>query len=98
MGDLRRGLPLKGWGDRSIWGYDTGMRAYFAQLWRDDGPVTDKPQIWITPLSARWSVAIEDVNDLARAITQTTGCTWQQVTAAMIESAPDLLSRGPAAR
>jgi hypothetical protein len=95
MRDLRRGLPLEGWGERSIWGYDTGMQAFFAQLWRDDGPpeAADEPQYWITPLSDRWPSAIEDPSGLARAIVQATGSTWREVTVAMIESAPDILRR-----
>lgn len=29
-------LDLPGWEDQSIWGYDNGIGAYFAQLWRND--------------------------------------------------------------
>ena len=31
----RRGLDLDGWGDLSVWGWDSQTGTLFAQLWRD---------------------------------------------------------------
>ena len=50
----RRPLGLDGWGDRSVWGWDSQAGILFAQLWRDRGDDyeeddDDRPDVWITP-------------------------------------------------
>lgn len=49
----RRGLDLDGWGDLSVWGWDSQAGTLFAQLWRDrddeDEDDDERPEIWITP-------------------------------------------------
>jgi hypothetical protein len=44
----RRALWLPGWDQRSAWGFDPAVDAYFAQLWRNSGTAErDEPDIWI---------------------------------------------------
>lgn len=54
----RRGLDLDGWGEMSVWGWDSQAGTLFAQLWRDrpdddeaqdDDDYDERPDIWITP-------------------------------------------------
>lgn len=46
MGNFREALWLPGWSDRSIWGYDSEMDTFFAQLWRDSD-TNDDPTVWL---------------------------------------------------
>ena len=53
--DFRDAIWLDGHDDQSIWGYDTGVRSFFAQLWKN-GSESEDPELWLTPpvLSATW--------------------------------------------
>jgi hypothetical protein len=59
----RRALNLDGWGERSVWGWDSRGATLFAQLWRDseedDDNDSDEPEIWITPPG--WAVTTDPV-------------------------------------
>lgn len=91
--DLRRGLPLAGWDRYSVWGFDTGVNSFFAQLWRNDDDSQGEPRVWITP-GARFTVPIISVYELAGLIAATTGCSPLAVRDAMVASVPDIMARG----
>lgn len=40
---------LPGWEDLSIWGYDSGVSSFVAQLTRNGNSDDDGPEVWITP-------------------------------------------------
>jgi hypothetical protein len=47
----RYALPLAGYGNASIWGYDPHQMTYFADLWRDSSDSFDDPDFsigWFT--------------------------------------------------
>jgi hypothetical protein len=86
----RRGLDLDGWGDLSVWGWDSQAGTLFAQLWRDrDGDdeedYDERPEIWITPPA--WH-ATDQPAILARRIAEATGSPLIAVLAAMARSVP----------
>lgn len=47
-------LWLDGFDHQSIWGYDTGVNSFFAQVWRN-GSASDEPDLWLTPPAFRTS-------------------------------------------
>lgn len=53
--DFRDAKGLDGHDDQSIWGYDTGVDSFFAQLWKN-GSESEDPELWLTSplLSATW--------------------------------------------
>jgi hypothetical protein len=89
--DLRRGLPLAGWDRYSVWGFDTGVNSFFAQLWKNSDDGREEPRIWITP-GARYVIPIISVYELAGLIAAATGCPATEVGAAMVQSARDLIA------
>ncbi|MDJ0771606.1 MAG: hypothetical protein QNJ12_22665 [Ilumatobacter sp.] len=46
--DFRDALWLRGFDHQSVWGYDTGVNSFFAQVWRN-GSTPDQPDLWLTP-------------------------------------------------
>jgi hypothetical protein len=82
-------LPLDGWDDASLWGYDTvgSHEYYFAQLYINGRPsVNDEPHIWIT----------RDVQTLAQLvdrIANATGSDEAEVTDALADSLRSALAR-----
>jgi hypothetical protein len=90
--DLRRGLPLAGWDNYSVWGFDTGVNSFFAQLWKNDDDSRAEPRVWITP-GARYTVPIISVYELAGLIAAATGCSEVAVGEAMVQSVPDIMAR-----
>ena len=90
----RRGLDLDGWGDLSVWGWDSQAGTLFAQLWRDRADEDDEdgdegPDIWITPPT--WE-ATGKLVVLARRIADATASPFTAVVMAMARSAPGGLS------
>ncbi len=53
--DFRDAIWLDGYDDQSIWGYDTGVGSFFAQVWSNDSD-SEEPDLWLTPpdLWATW--------------------------------------------
>lgn len=45
--DFVDAIALPNWDEQSIWGYDTGVRSFFAQLWRN-GSRSEDPEVWIS--------------------------------------------------
>jgi hypothetical protein len=90
----RRGLDLDGWGDLSVWGWDSQAGTLFAQLWRDRADEDDEdgdegPAIWITP--PMWE-ATGNLVVLARRIADATASPITAVLMAMAQSVPGGLS------
>jgi hypothetical protein len=88
----RRGLDLDGWGDLSVWGWDSQAGTLFAQLWRDrpdDDQDDERPDIWITPPA--WE-ATGHPAVLARRIADATASPLIAVLMAMARSVPGELS------
>lgn len=46
--DFRDAIWLDGFDEQSVWGYDTGVESFFAQLWDNDSD-SDEPDLWLTP-------------------------------------------------
>ena len=78
----RRALWLPGWEDRSAWGFDPPLDAYFAQLWRNPGASgRDDPDIWIFgrgTFEGR-AFAVTTTRGLAREIATATGAGLAEV-------------------
>lgn len=87
----RRALWLPGWEERSVWGFDTRLDAYFAQLWRDPASVDSAPDIWIFG----WGTfqgqpyAVTTTHLLAEEISVATGTELDAVCRAMLGISPD---------
>jgi hypothetical protein len=82
----RRPLDLDGWGDRSVWGWDSQAGSLFAQLWCDSDEDDDddgEPEAWISPPT--WEPTGE-LADLARRIAVTTGQPVSAVLEAMAQA------------
>ncbi|MCP3804265.1 hypothetical protein NLX83_33845 [Allokutzneria sp. A3M-2-11 16] len=45
--DFRCPVELPGWEQMSIWGFDTGLMSFFAQLWRNSDSPADNPRHWL---------------------------------------------------
>lgn len=83
----RRGLELDGWGDLSVWGWDSQTGTLFAQLWRDrpdDEDDDERPEIWISP--PVWETTGQPAV-LAGWIAEATGSSVSAVLRAMAQSA-----------
>ncbi|AGL15149.1 hypothetical protein [Actinoplanes sp. N902-109] len=74
---------LDGWDQQSIWGWDSGMSCYFAQLTRNGNSDDNGPDVWITPPA--WP-AMQLPDTLAQAIARATGADLATVSAAMNDS------------
>lgn len=84
----RRGLNLRGWAERSIWGWDRQMDCLFAQLWRDNAGEDDGPEIWISPPGR----VTTEPDVLAQWIAEATGKPLNSVLSAMgLSNGPNLL-------
>jgi hypothetical protein len=87
----RRGLDLDGWGELSVWGWDSQAGTLFAQLWRDrdDEDEVDEddedPDIWISPPA--WVVTDQPLV-LANWVAEATGSRLTAVLTAMARSVP----------
>jgi hypothetical protein len=88
----RRGLDLDGWGDLSVWGWDSQAGTLFAQLWRDrpdddedEDEDDERPDVWITPPA--WE-ATGQPTVLAGWIAEATGRPMVAVLRAMAASVP----------
>lgn len=51
--DLLDDVDLAGWDERSVWGYDTGVGSFYAQLWRNPGD-GDAPDVWLSGVDPRY--------------------------------------------
>jgi hypothetical protein len=82
---LRRGLPLAGWEEKSVWGWDSADRSLFAQMYRNGEDDWDPPpgNRWITV--TRYP-ATGSVEQLAQWIAQATGAADSEVLLAMADS------------
>ena len=67
------GLSLPGWGNRSVWGWDSRECTLYAQLW-EDSDRRDEPTIWLHPVTGRWPVLTEPMA-LVLCLVMSTGCT-----------------------
>jgi len=87
----RRALWLPGWEERSVWGFDTHLDAYFAQLWRDPASVDSAPDIWILGRGTfqGQSYAVTTTHLLAEEIAVATGAELEAVSKAMLGIDPD---------
>jgi hypothetical protein len=66
----RYALPLDGYDDASIWGYDEQSATYFAQLWRN-GRDHDEPDVSLNWFTRR--AEIQSPLGLAELISERTG-------------------------
>ena len=46
--DMVDAIWLDGYDQQSVWGYDTGVGSFFAQMW-PNGSRSDAPELWLTP-------------------------------------------------
>ena len=46
--DFIDAIWLDGYEHQSIWGYDTGVASFFAQVWAN-GSDSEQPELWLTP-------------------------------------------------
>jgi hypothetical protein len=88
----RHGLDLDGWGDLSVWGWDSQAGTLFAQLWHDrsdddedEDEDNERPDIWIAPPA--WE-ATGQPTVLAEWIAEATGSPLVAVLWAMAASLP----------
>jgi hypothetical protein len=86
----RHRLDLDGWGDLSVWGWDSQAGTLFAQLWRDrsdddEDEDDERPDIWIAPPA--WE-ATGQPTVLAEWIAEATGSPLVAVLRAMAASLP----------
>jgi hypothetical protein len=83
---FRLGLPLPGYEQCSVWGWDAQMGTLFAQVYSNGEDSRDEPRIWIT--SPRYpATGLPEV--LAEWIATAAGCADSEVLAAMAESLGD---------
>jgi hypothetical protein len=52
--DFIEAIWLDGYEHQSIWGYDTGMVSFFAQVWPNDS-TSEQPELWLTPPTQQMS-------------------------------------------
>lgn len=77
---------LDGWDQHSIWGWDSSIPSYYAQLTRNGNSDDNGPDIWITPPVYPQMMLPET---LAAAIAAATGADLNTVQTAMNESLDD---------
>lgn len=82
---MRRSLPLPGWEQRSVWGWDSADQSLFAQLYRngedDWNPPEDNRWITVTRYPATGSV-----EQLAQWIARASGAADSEVLLALADS------------
>ena len=86
------GSVAAGWDDRSVWGFDPQLDAYFAQLWRNPGAdQRDDPDIWILGRGTAEGrpYAVESARVLAHEIAVATGADLDAVCRAMLGTDPE---------
>jgi hypothetical protein len=57
----RYALPLKGYDNASVWGYDNHEVSYWAQLWRNSSDSWSDPDFWLN-----WSTEKFPISSAAR--------------------------------
>lgn len=75
-------LPLPGWDESSVWGWDPGLNCLYAQLYRNgnDPEGSDAgPDVWLMPPE----IDTNDVGVLGVAIRRATGAAGPAVVEAM---------------
>lgn len=87
--DFRDAIWLDGYDGQSVWGYDTGVSSFFAQVWSNDS-ASYEPDLWLTPpdLCAAWPYVLVPL------IVTFTGSTPLSVVRALgvARPAPELIS------
>jgi hypothetical protein len=85
----RYALPLSGYDDASIWGYDELDSTYYAQLWRNGSDSWNEPDLWLNWFTA--SQPISSAARLATMIAARTGISAAEVFRSMAaaQSAPE---------
>lgn len=86
MESWRRALPLPGWEQASVWGWDIAEGSLFAQLYLNGDDGGDEPRIWITTL-AGWP-ATRDPQVLAEWISDAIGSSMAAALLALADQAP----------
>jgi hypothetical protein len=79
----RYALPLSGYENASIWGYDEQQVSYFAQLWRNESDSWNDPDIWLPGLRP-----LETPAELAYRIAARTSLGAGEVARAMAAAVP----------
>ena len=77
--DFRAILDLPGWENMSIWGFDTGLMSFFAQLHRNNTSPDAPPTIWLSGMNPTYS----DVVKLRDAIAIAARCTADEASRAL---------------
>jgi hypothetical protein len=81
-------LPLPGWDDHSVWGWDPGLNCLYAQLWRNGNnpeESDDDPDVWLMPPEIRTLY----VEELQAAIVSATGLSVGKVRRAVGQPSED---------
>jgi hypothetical protein len=86
MDSWKVALPLPGWDQASVWGWDLPEGSLFAQLYRNGDDGGDEPRIWLTTLKG-WP-AITSPQTLAEWIANATGVSLPDVLLALAAQAP----------
>jgi hypothetical protein len=76
----RYALPLQGYDNASIWGYDSQDMSYFATLWRNESDSWNDPDVWINWFTLQKQL---DAQALAELISARTGLSASEVLRAM---------------
>ena len=74
----RYALPLDGYENASVWGYDQQGATYYAQLWRNQSDSWNDPDIWLSGMNP-----IGSPQRLAEMISASTALTAAEVARAM---------------
>ena len=82
----RYALPLEGYDDTGVWGFDELAGTYFAQIWRNSSDSRNDPDIWLAGLEP-----IRTPLGLAELIAARTGVSTGKVVRALAAAttAPD---------
>ena len=86
MESWKRALPLPGWEQASVWGWDIAEGSLFAQLYLNGDDGGDEARIWITTLTG-WP-ATADPQELAEWISDVTGGSMAEALIALANQAP----------
>ena len=74
----RYALPLDGYDNASVWGFDQQGATYYAQLWRNESDSWNDPDIWLSGMDP-----IGSAQRLAEMIAARTGLTPAEVARAL---------------
>ena len=74
----RYALPLDGYDNASVWGFDQQGATYYAQLWRNESDSWNDPDIWLSGMDP-----IGSAQRLAEMIAARTGAGMAEVLRAM---------------